>query len=91
MATNTSKTKEAAPEKPERLIYCGPNIPGGGLQRYATYKGGLPIHMEEIFTKCPAIKSLFVPVGDLAKTEQAIATKGTPENILYQQAQKGGA
>ena len=85
--------KEAAPAvhlKPDRLIYCGPNIPGGVLQRFAIYKGGLPVHLGELFAKNPAVKALFVPVADLAKTEKAIATKGTPESILYQQAMKGG-
>lgn len=87
MAKNTN----AAPAKPERLIYCGPAIPGGSLQRYAMYKGGFPAHLDDLFAKCPAIKALFVPVSDLAKTVNAITTTGTPENILYQQAMKGGA
>ncbi|MDD4599623.1 hypothetical protein SDC9_04141 [bioreactor metagenome] len=87
MAT-TKKT--VAPAKPERLIYCGPNIPGGILQRYAVYKGGLPAHLKDVFEKCPAIKLLFVPVVDLAKTEQVISTKGTPENTWYQEVLKGG-
>ncbi|WP_425057620.1 hypothetical protein SCACP_21370 [Sporomusa carbonis] len=96
MATNTSKTKEAAPAaKPERLIYCGPNIPGGILQRYTVFKGGLPEHLGSLFEKCPAVKTLFVPVTDLARSEQAIATKGTPENINFNQVleftMKGGA
>ena len=86
MAKNTN----AAPAKPERLIYCGPNIPGGALQRYAVFKGGLPEHLGDIFAKCPAVKALFVPVADFATTEQAIAVKGTHENILFQKAMKGG-
>lgn len=81
--------------KPEQLIYCGPNIPGGVLQRYTVFKGGLPTHLEELFNKCPAIKLLFVPVADLARTEKAIATKGTPENDYFNEVlqfiSKGGA
>ena len=56
--------------KPQRLIYCGPNLSGGFLQRYMVSKGGLPIHLDSLFASCPAIKSLFVPVADLAKTEK---------------------
>jgi hypothetical protein len=89
-----SKSTKAAPQ-PERLIYCGPNLPGGALQRYTVFKGGLPVHLSTLFDKCPAIKLLFVPVTDLARTEKAIATKGTPENALFNEVlqfiSKGGA
>lgn len=81
--------------KQEQIIYCGPNIHGGILQRYTIFKGGLPTHLEDLFKKCPAIKSLFVPVTELARTEKAIATKGTPENALFNEVlkfiSKGGA
>lgn len=90
-----SKSKPKAAPKPERLIYCGPNIPGGALQRYAVYKGGLPAHLGDLIEKCPAIKAMFVSVADLAATEQAIGTMGTPEHGRFQAVlkftQKGGA
>jgi hypothetical protein len=84
-----SKKKEAAQE-PGRLIYCGPNIPGGALQRYTVFKGGLPAHLELVFEKYPAAKSLIVPVGELARVEQAVRTKGTPENTAFGEVLKGG-
>lgn len=59
------KTKATA--KPQRLIYCGPNIPGGALQKYVVFKGGLPGHLVGLIDKCPAIKELLIPVPDLAK------------------------
>lgn len=90
-----TKVAKAAPQEQERLIYCGPNIPGSALQRYTVYKGGLPVHLGDLFAKCPAIKRLFVPVTDLARVEKAIATKGTPENAFFNEAlqfiSKGGA
>jgi hypothetical protein len=90
-----SKIAKAAPKEPERLIYCGPNIPGGVLQRYTVYKGGLPAHLGDLFAKCPAIKRLFVPVTELARIEKAIANRGTPENAFFNEALqfilKGGA
>ena len=86
------KTKTAS--KPKRFIYCGPNIPGGALQRYAVFKGGFPGHLDDLFDKCPAIKCLFVPVTSLAKAEQSINTKGTSEHSYFQDAlqfiKKGG-
>ncbi len=97
MATNSSKKEKqpAVPARPERFIYCGPNIPGGSLPRYTVYKGGLPAHLDGLFSQCPAVKALFVPVADLARTEGAIASKGTPENLRWQSVvqfiQKGGS
>jgi len=70
-------------ENPQRLIYCGPNIPSGILQRHTIYKGGLPEHLEKVFSDCPAVKALFVPIADLAKTEKAISSKGSAENVLF--------
>lgn len=94
MSKAKAPMKQAAPE-PERLIYCGPNIPGGALQRYTVFKGGLPAHLGELFEKCPAIKQMFVPVADLARVDGAIGTKGTPEHSAYQAVlqftAKGGA
>lgn len=77
-----------------RLIYCGPNITGGILKRYAVFKGGLPGYLDALFAACPAAKSLCVPIADLAATETAIKKKGTAEHTLYaevaQYNSKGG-
>lgn len=93
MSTTKNKKPISEPEKikaptkatarPQRLIYCGPNIPGGALQKYTVFKGGIPGYLSGLFEKCPEIKSLFVPVTDLAVTEQAISTKGSRFNVLY--------
>lgn len=86
--------KIKAPAQPQRLIYCGPNIPGGALQKFAVFKGGTPGHLVGLIEKCPAIKELIVPVPDLGKTEQAIATQGSRFNALYNDvvafSRKGG-
>jgi len=81
-------TSKKSASKEHRLIYCGPNIPGGVIQRYTVFKGGIPGHFNDLFEKCPAVKKLFVPVEELAKTERAISTKGTPENTFYYQVMK---
>jgi hypothetical protein len=79
---------------PVTLIYCGPNIPGGLLQKYALYKGGVPDHFNEIIKKCPVIKNLFVAVNELAATQKALEIPGTPQNTFYAEVlaflKKGG-
>lgn len=94
MANTSSNKKETSVIPPVRLIYCGPNIPGGALQQYAVFKGGFPEYLNGLFEKCPAIKSLFVPVEELAATMQAIETRGTLQNVLFEQIKdailKGG-
>ncbi|HOV79366.1 MAG TPA: hypothetical protein PK728_04610 [Bacillota bacterium] len=95
MSKNRSAPKKEAAPAGERLIYCGPNIPGGALQRYTVFKGGLPAHLTGLFEKCPAVKTLFVPPVDLARVDRAIGTKGTPEHSAFQEVlqyiMKGGA
>ena len=44
---------QASVASPVRLIYVGPNIPGGILQRFQIFKGGLPPHAKELFDKVP--------------------------------------
>ncbi|BBB91053.1 MAG TPA: hypothetical protein PKA28_10820 [Methylomusa anaerophila] len=70
--------------KPEQLIYIGPNIPGGALHRYQVYKGGIPEHLTNTIEKCPAIRGLFVPVEQFATAEQALSSVGSAEHTLFQ-------
>ena len=74
--------------KVERLIYCGPNLPGGKLTKYRVFKGGIPEYLNDVIAKCPEIKRLFVPTADLQITENAISTKGTPQQLAYEAVQK---
>ncbi len=74
--------------KVERLIYCGPNLPGGKLTKYRVFKGGIPEYLNDVIAKCPEIKRLFVPVADLQKAEIAIVARGTPQQLAYEAVQK---
>lgn len=85
---DAAQSQSPVTAKPQRLIYCGPNLSGGVLQRYMVSKGGLPVHLEKVFSDCPAVKALFVPVADLAKTEKAIARKGSSENVQFSEVLK---
>lgn len=82
--------KQAAPETPERLIYLGPNIAGGALQRYTVFKGGLPKHIKALFTG-KAYLRLFVEPAKMAETMQKIERKGTPERMIYEKIRGGKA
>lgn len=84
MATNVKKSVFAS--KQERLIYVGPPYKGGKLLKYQVFIGGLPKHIDDVFEKCPQIKSLFVPVAELVEAEKAIAKAGTPLNKYYRAA-----
>lgn len=70
-------------EMPKRFVYCGPNLPGGMLQRYTVYKGGLPAHIEEIIKDCPEMKILMVEPAGLQKMRQDVETPGTAAQIAY--------
>lgn len=83
----TTTTKQT-PAKTERLIYCGPSLPGGLLQQHTIYKGGIPEHLSDIIVKCPGIKSLFVPYVKLQQVTTAIQSPGSLENLRYREIQK---
>ena len=88
MAKTSPDQAKSEPVKREQLIYIGPNVPGGVLQRYQVFRGGKPEHLKDLFEKCPALQGLFVQVTDLAVAEKALGTAGTVENTLYREAAK---
>ena len=79
---------QPAQTKPARLIYVGPNVPGGILQRYQVFKGGLPPYCGSLFEKVPEIKELFIPVEGLEAIRKKIQEPGTNEARLFHIAQK---
>ena len=88
MAKISPDQAKSEPVKREQLIYIGPNVPGGMLQRYQVFRGGKPEHLKDLFEKCPALHGLFVQVTDLAVAEKALGTAGTVENTLYRETAK---
>jgi hypothetical protein len=72
-----------------QVIYCGPTLPRQyALPQYQIFIGGIPAHAEQAIALCPAVKSLIVPVENLAATRIAITEKGTAQATLYQQIAK---
>ena len=88
MAKTSPDQAKSEPVKREQLIYIGPNVPGGMLQRYQVFRGGRPEHLKDLFEKCPTLQGLFVQVTDLAVAEKALGEAGTVENTLYREAAK---
>ncbi len=80
--------KKEAPVKTERLIYCGPSLPGGLLQQHTIFKGGIPAYLNGAVEKCPGMKALFVPPAKLAAVAAAIHSPGTLENLRYREVEK---
>ena len=85
MAKTYPDQVKSEPVKREQLIYIGPNVPGGMLQRYQVFRGGIPEHVKQIVEKCPAVKSLFVPVDGFAAAEQEISIAGSANNALFKE------
>lgn len=51
----------------EPTIYVGPNVPGGGLSRFMTFRSGiLSAHVGKIVQNYPSINRLVVPVSRLS-------------------------
>ena len=88
MAKISPDQAKSEPVKREQLIYIGPNVPGGMLQRYQVFRGGKPEHLKDLFEKCPELQGLFVQVTDLAVAEKALGEAGTVENTLYRETAK---
>ncbi len=94
LSSDTPVPAEKTPENTTSLIYVGPSLGGGKLTRFTVYQGGKPKHMEQIFSECPEVEKLFVPVDKLAPTLDKIAITGTPFhtwfNRVVEYQQKGG-
>jgi hypothetical protein len=79
-AKNNEKGKEQ-----EAVIYCGASLSAGTLQQYSVFVNGIPEHLNEHIEKCPAIKSLFVPISKFQEVRKRIEEPGTAEHTLNAQ------
>lgn len=80
-----STAAEIKENKPVSLIYVGPSIPGGVLNRFTVFRGGKPLHLATVFKECPEMERLFVPTADLADVLTKVERTGTPYNAWYSQ------
>ncbi len=73
----------------ERYMYVGKSISKAGLLRWQVFLGGKPAVIETLKEKYPLIEQLFVPITEIDKARQAVATKGTPLYLANQQIAGG--
>lgn len=75
-APKKTAQKKPAP-KSETLVYIGPNLLGGQLSAYTTFKNGAcPHHVQMLKQKHQEIEKLMVPVSRLAQARQSLAGHG---------------
>lgn len=84
-----TKKREVA-KKPKTLIYAGPNLSGGILSQYTTFRGELPKHVVALQEKYEGFDKLFVEPADLRFFEQKAKQPGTAQYRAYQNVLKGG-
>lgn len=70
-------------KNPERLIYMGPNLPGGRLLSGQVFKGGYPPHLEQLFKETPEVKQLFFPVDKAMEALKKLKEPGSNEARLF--------
>lgn len=72
------------PEKDaEPVIYCGPDKPKLGLQKYAVFVNGLPPAYKDAIMKMPEVEKLIVPCAMVEEMRAKIKRKGTAEHEYY--------
>lgn len=77
-------TGAALKETTVPVVYIGPTIPGVVMTNTILREKGN--ELKQICEKMPEIKTLMVPVADLAKARKELETEGTPAKICYNRA-----
>lgn len=77
------------PVKVERLMYMGPNVPGGRLLSGQVFKGGFPPWLEDLYDKIPEMKQLFIPVDKAMETQKKLKEPGSNEARLFSIVKQG--
>ena len=67
------------------VIYCGPGIPKMGIRQYQVFSGGMSFIIKQAIEKIPEIEKLIVSCSELTSMREKISTRGTPENLYYEQ------
>lgn len=75
--------------KKESVIYAGPALPAGRLNRYTVFRNGtLSPHIKKEIEQCKAISRLIVPVSQLAATESKLKDQTSSEFGWFAEIQK---
>ncbi len=65
-------------------VYLGPTLHKRTLVTASIYRGGLSDHVKRVIEKVPELRTLIVPLADVARTRRKIGEPGTEENRVYQ-------
>lgn len=82
-----STPKAKAASTPQTVVYIGPSFPKGELSQYTVFNNGVPKFLEDHTAECAAIKSLIVPVEQLATARKNLSVTASAEHTLYAVAQ----
>ena len=83
------KRDRATEQIPITQVYVGPNLPGGTLAQYATFRGPLPPYVDKLLLDKPELGKLFIPPNQLALFRSRVGVPGTAEHRAFQDV-KGG-
>ena len=71
------------------VVYCGPTIPGVGVQ-YTTYTNGTPAALAEAVKEKPVLGGLVVPLDQLPEVRRQFHVGTGRYYTLYRKAQGNG-
>lgn len=77
----TEQNKPAVAEK-KMVVYIGPSIKNV-VSTGTVYNNGLPAKLTQETEKQPVIKSLLIPVDELAAAQKELATPGSALAVIY--------
>lgn len=64
--------------------YVGPTLHRRTLVEGSSYRGGLSAHVAGLMEKIPELRTLIVPMADVANVRRRTQEPGTEENRVYQ-------
>lgn len=76
-------TPQPATDAPKQFVYIGPSIPRGKLMKNAIFTGTrkeIEIYLADVLEKYPKIKSLIVPIEELAESREKASKPGNAIN-----------
>lgn len=84
--TAAENATQTATDAQKQFVYIGPSVPRGKLQKYAIFTGTrkeVEAYLADVMEKYPKIKSLIVPVEELAESREKAEKPGNAFNRYY--------
>lgn len=84
----TTQTIKSTAVESKKVIYIGASLNNGRLHQYSVFNNGIPEFLKEDIEKCPAIKTLMIPVSELGVARPKLTQLGTVEHTLNEEILK---